>query len=121
MHLRADRDLLVCAGDGVTTERMKQAFVYIVASVSRTLYVGVTSDLVRRMHQHKTKLLRGFTARYNVDRLVYFEETGNIRGAIEREKEIKGWTRAKKIALIENVNPGWADLAASLQPADLSS
>ena len=91
--------------------RDHQYHVYIMASRSKTLYVGVTSDLRRRMQQHKEKQVAGFTARYNIDRLVYVEATGDVNAAIFREKEIKGWTREKKIALIESVNLGWADLA----------
>jgi putative endonuclease len=78
---------------------------------SRTLYVGVTSDLERRLYEHQQKLLKGFTSRYNINRLVYFEVTEDPIVAIEREKQIKGWTRAKKIALIEGVNPHWDDLS----------
>ena len=92
--------------------RLKTYFVYILASRSRTLYTGVTNDLQRRVYEHKHKLVPGFTARYNITRLVYFEETSDVLSAIEREKAIKGWTRAKKVALIEGVNPTWEDLSA---------
>jgi putative endonuclease len=81
------------------------------ASKSRTLYTGVTSNLERRVLQHKGKLLPGFTARYNIDRLVYFEGFGDVLAAITREKQIKSWSRKKKIALIESVNPDWKDLS----------
>ncbi len=91
---------------------MKQYYVYIMANHSRTLYTGVTNDLERRVYQHKRGLIPGFTSKYNIDRLVYFETGRSIRGAIAREKEIKGWLRAKKIALIESANPQWEDLAA---------
>jgi putative endonuclease len=91
--------------------RSHNYWVYIAASRSRVLYVGVTNDLARRMHAHRHKLLPGFTARCNVDRLVYMEHTHAIEAAIGREKQIKGWTRAKKIELIESVNADWADLA----------
>ncbi len=91
--------------------RAKRYYTYIVASRTRVLYVGVTNDLERRMAQHRQKLLRGFTAKYNVDRLVYFEETSDVRSAIAREKQVKGWTRAKKVALIESLNPAWRDLS----------
>ena len=87
-------------------------FVYIVASPSRTLYIGVTNDLVRRVHEHKMKELRGFTARYRVSRLVWFEEFANPSDAIAREKQLKNWRRDKKIQLIESVNPSWDDLSA---------
>ena len=93
---------------------MPQYWVYIMASKSRTLYVGVTNDLERRVYQHKAQYLEGFTKRYNIARLVYFEETPDIRSAIEREKRIKGWLRQKKVELIESHNPDWHDLAETL-------
>jgi len=80
------------------------------ASERRTLYIGVTNDLERRVAEHKSKLLPGFTSKYNVTRLVYFEEFSDIRDAIIREKVLKGWTRKKKIELIEALNPKWIDL-----------
>jgi len=86
-------------------------FVYILASRSRTLYVGVTRDLRRRVYQHRQQLLPAFTARYAVNRLVYFEHTSDIRAALAREKEIKGWKRARKLELIESLNPAWEELA----------
>jgi putative endonuclease len=79
---------------------------------SRTLYTGMTNDIKRRVYEHKHKLIRGFTAKYNITRLVYFEETADVRAAITRERQIKGWLRAKKIALIESANPEWRDLSA---------
>jgi putative endonuclease len=84
----------------------------LLASRSRVLYVGVTNDLERRVFEHKHKLVRGFTAKYDVDRLLYFESTSNVLAAIAREKEIKGWRRSRKIALIESVNPSWQDLSS---------
>ena len=78
---------------------------------SRTLYAGVTNDLERRVYEHKKKLVPGFTTKYNITRLVYFEVTRDVGSAIAREKQIKGWLRAKKIALIDSVNPGWRDLS----------
>ena len=90
---------------------MAQYFVYIMASRSRTLYTGLTNDLNRRAWEHKHAATPGFTSRYRIGRLVYFEETESIYGAIVREKQIKGWTRAKKIALIESMNPTWQDLS----------
>jgi putative endonuclease len=87
-------------------------FVYLLASRSRVLYVGVTNDLERRVFEHKHKLVRGFTAKYDVDRLLYFESTSNVLAAIAREKEIKGWRRSRKVALIESVNPSWQDLSS---------
>ena len=86
-------------------------FVYILASPSRTLYVGVTNDLQRRLFEHKNKLARGFASQYNITRLVYLEATLNIRSPITREKEIKAWRREKKNALIEAANPNWRDLS----------
>jgi len=88
-------------------------FVYILASVSRVLYTGATNDLERRMFEHKSKLVPGFTSRYNVDRLVYFEETPDVQAAIEHEKRIKGWKRCKKIELIEKKNPQWRYLSSN--------
>lgn len=89
-------------------------FVYILANDSRTLYTGVTGNFEIRIQQHKSRQTPGFTAKYNVTRLVYYEMFGNAREAIAREKQIKGWLRAKKIALIESLNPRWRDLAEAL-------
>jgi putative endonuclease len=91
----------------------KNYYVYIMASAPRTLYTGVTSDLERRVLQHRRKLLAGFTARYNINRLVYYEVSSEVAAAIAREKQIKSWTREKKIALIESVNRDWKDLSAA--------
>ena len=88
----------------------KEYYVYIMTNFSRTLYTGVTNDLERRVWQHKKKVLPGFTSKYNITKLVYFEKTSDIHAAIAREKQIKGWTRKKKIALIESLNPEWDDL-----------
>jgi len=85
-------------------------FVYILSSRSRTLYTGVTNDLQRRLREHREGRVHGFTARYNIFRLVHFEMFANIRTAIAREKEIKGWRREKKVSLIERQNATWADL-----------
>jgi len=90
---------------------MKQYYAYIMTNRSRTLYVGVTNDLVRRVYEHKNRMVDGFTKRYHLTILVYYEETGDIQSAIEREKQIKGWLRNKKIALIESVNLQWKDLS----------
>ena len=84
---------------------------YIVASRSHTLYIGVTGNLRKRIFEHKWKEHDGFTAKYNCNRLVWFETFKEIGFAIQREKELKGWTRAKKIALIQSVNPAWIDLS----------
>ena len=88
-----------------------QYYVYIVTNRSRTLYTGVTSDLERRIYEHKGRLVAGFTAKYRIEQLVYFEVTQDVHAAIAREKQIKGWLRAKKVALIESVNPEWKDLS----------
>jgi len=90
---------------------VKQYYVYIMSSRSRNLYTGVTNNLERRVWQHKNGLLKGFTSQYRIERLVYFEAGNDIRVAISREKQIKGWLRSKKIALIESRNPTWADLS----------
>jgi putative endonuclease len=90
---------------------MRQYFVYILASRPYgTLYTGVTSALPQRVHQHKSDLIKGFTSRYGVYLLVWFEEHADVNQAIAREKQIKGWNRAWKIRLIEKGNPYWADL-----------
>jgi putative endonuclease len=86
-------------------------YVYILTSKSGTLYTGVTNSILHRVRQHKNKEHPGFTAKYDVNRLVYYEMFGSVIFAIRREKEIKGWTRKKKIALIESQNPKWEDLA----------
>ena len=90
---------------------MGKYYVYIMASASRTLYTGVTNNLKRRVSEHQRRLMPGFTSQYNITRLVYFEDCGDIRAAITREKQIKGWLRRKKIALIESVNLDWKDLS----------
>jgi len=90
---------------------MRTYYVYIMASRSRVLYTGVTNDLGRRVHQHKRSLTPGFTSRYHIKRLVYFEEFGDVRDAIAREKQLKGWVRSRKVRLIEQKNPTWEDLA----------
>jgi len=94
---------------------MKSYFVYILASERNgTLYIGVTSDLLGRAWQHKTKATEGFTKKYGVDRLVYYEQTEDIYSALEREKQMKKWNRAWKIKLIEKKNPKWEDLYPGL-------
>src|SRR3990172_5209006 len=94
-----------------STVAMKQYYVYIMANRSKTLYVGVTNDLERRVYEHKHMLKEGFTRRYLIDRLVYYEVTDDVVSAIAREKQIKGWSRSKKFALIDAGNPKWRDLA----------
>jgi putative endonuclease len=91
---------------------MKQYYVYIMTNRSRTLYTGVTNDLQRRVYQHKHGMGSRFTSKYNIHRLAYFEVFADIRDAIAREKQIKGWLRAKKVALIESMNPTWEDLSS---------
>jgi putative endonuclease len=95
-----------------TREVLKRYWVYIMGSATGTLYTGVTNDIQRRVFEHKRKLAKGFTAKYGVDRLVYLEETNRVVDAIQREKEIKGWRRSKKRALVESINPKWEDLSA---------
>lgn len=93
---------------------MRNYFVYILASLSRRLYVGVTNDLERRIAEHKSGRCGGFTARYKINRLVHFEETPDVKVAIAREKQIKRWSRAKKVAMIETTNAGWEDLSVTV-------
>ena len=85
--------------------------VYILASRSLTLYIGVTGNLQRRINQHKHQSFDGFTAQYQIERLVYYERFNDIRNAISREKQLKRWRREKKIALIKSMNPTWIDLS----------
>ena len=94
---------------------MKAYWVYILTNRSGTLYVGVTNDLARRVAEHKAGTHPdGFTAQYALDRLVYCEEYPTVADAIAREKQLKHWRRAKKVALINAVNPAWRDLAAEM-------
>lgn len=100
---------------------MKSYFVYILASKKNgTLYIGVTSDLEKRVWEHKNKVIKGFTEKYNVDNLVYYEQTENVESALTREKQLKKWKREWKIKLIEENNSDWEDLiennAGSLPP-----
>jgi len=88
----------------------KGGWVYIVSSHSRCLYIGVTSDLSGRLYEHKSGAFEGFTKKYRIDKLVYYEFFHDIEEAIAREKQLKGWRRSKKIALIEKMNPSWEDL-----------
>ena len=90
----------------------KTYYAYLMTSESKTLYTGVTDDLTRRVHEHKCKLHPGFTAKYNIRRLVYFAESNDVQAALAREKQIKGWLRKKKVALIESVNPKRTDLSS---------
>ena len=94
---------------------MKQPTVYILASNRNgTLYTGVTSDLIKRVYEHKNDLVEGFTKKYRVNLLVYFEQCGDMMSAITREKQIKKWNRNWKLRLIEERNPEWVDLYGSL-------
>ena len=90
---------------------MEQYYVYVMTNKSRTLYTGITNNLERRVYEHKNKLIEGFTKKYNITKLVYYEISNDVEAAITREKQIKGWLRRKKIALIESVNPQWKDLS----------
>lgn len=91
---------------------MSEYFVYIMTNKSKTLYTGVTNNLKRRIFEHRNKLGSSFTKKYRITKLVYFEITADVKVAIEREKQIKGWLRTKKIDLIELDNPKWLDLSA---------
>ena len=90
---------------------MKQYYIYILTNQYHTVfYVGVTNNLIRRVYEHKNKLVKGFTAKYNINKLVYYEVFSDVRDAIYREKQIKSWSRKKKIEMIEKFNPEWKDL-----------
>ena len=94
---------------------MKEYYVYIIASDRNgTLYIGVTNDLIRRIDEHKAKENKSFTNKYDVSKLVYFEQTSDIQSALWREKNLKSWNRKWKIDLIETANPNWEDLSANL-------
>ena len=86
-------------------------YFYMMTSYRGALYAGVTNDLTRRVYEHQGKIVEGFTKKYNVTKLVYYEVADSIEAAIEREKQVKGWLRRKKVALIESMNPYWEDLA----------
>jgi len=90
---------------------IKSYYVYIMTNKSKTLYTGVTNNLERRVYEHKHKLVAGFTSRYNITKLVYYQETNDVQEALLKEKQIKGWLRSKKITLIETENPEWKDLS----------
>ncbi len=89
---------------------MRDYFVYIITNHSGTLYTGVTNDLTRRVYEHKTQAGGSFTRKYRMNKLLYFEQTSDILSAIEREKQIKGWRRSRKLELIKSQNPRWIDL-----------
>ncbi|MBM3326153.1 MAG: GIY-YIG nuclease family protein [Calditrichaeota bacterium] len=86
-------------------------WVYIMANRSGQIYTGVTNDLMRRVYQHKTKAVKGFTTKYNIDKLVFFQEFNDVRDAISAERRIKGWKRFRKNELISELNPDWKDLS----------
>jgi len=91
---------------------MKNYYVYLLTNWNnRVMYVGMTNNLERRVYEHKKKLVSGFTKKYNINKLVYFEETSDVNAALSREKEIKKWRREKKDSLVLNVNPEWRDLS----------
>jgi putative endonuclease len=114
--LSAAAVILSVAKDLVPVVSSSKYYVYIMASRSRVLYCGVTNDLIRRVYQHKSGAIAGFSRKYRVKQLVYFEQTPNSRAAVAREREIKGWVREKKCRLIESANSGWLDLASSWFP-----
>jgi len=90
----------------------KHYYVYIITNkFNRVLYTGVTNNLQRRIYEHENKLVKGFSSKYNLSKLLYFEDTNDVYSAISREKEIKGWIRKKKVELIKNMNPNWEDLS----------
>lgn len=115
MSFRAQRAISFGLDDGVTIAcyhlGMGVYYVYIMTNKARTLYTGVTSDLERRVFEHKNKLISGFTSKYNITKVVWFDDFEDVSQAIEGEKKIKGWRRSKKVALIEATNPEWKDLA----------
>ncbi len=93
----------------------KNYYVYILTNISnKVLYVGVTNNLIRRIYEHKNKLIDGFTKKYNLYKLVYFEQINDVKSAINREKQLKGWIRKRKEELINSLNPDWEDLYDSL-------
>ncbi len=99
-------------------KREYRFYTYILGSISGTLYIGMTNNLEKRVWQHKQHEFAGFTAKHDVDRLLYFESFDDVRNAIDREKQLKGWRRAKKIALIETANPKWEDLSRDWYESD---
>jgi putative endonuclease len=90
---------------------MRDYYFYILSNAAKTLYISVANNLKRRMYEHKNKLISGFTKKYNLTKLIYYETITDIRDAIYREKQLKGWLRSKKTALIEESNSGWDDLS----------
>jgi putative endonuclease len=97
---------------------MKNYYVYILSNKSKTLYIGVTNNLERRMYEHKNKLTDGFSKKYNLTKLVYYEICQDVKNAIKREKQLKDWHRDWKINLIESKNPSWDDLSTDFRDAE---
>ena len=97
---------------------MKSYYIYILAGKRNgTLYTGVTNNLIKRVYEHKNKLVKGFTKKYSINKLVYYEQTENVHSAIQREKTLKNWKREWKLELIEKSNPEWEDLYDDLLPS----
>jgi len=94
---------------------MRTYYVYIISSASRILYIGMTNDLIKRVYTHKNEPIDGFTKKYKCKKLIYFEQSSDVKSIIEREKQIKRWNRNKKIELINRLNPEWEDLSAKLE------
>ncbi len=102
--------------------KMKQYYVYILANKSKTIYIGITNNLVRRVYEHKNKMIEGFTKKYNLTKLVYFEIFNEAKDAIKREKQLKNWHRQWKINLIESMNKDWRDLSSeTFKDAEINS
>jgi putative endonuclease len=101
--------------------QFKEYYVYILSNLTKRLYVGITNNLERRMYEHKNKHADGFTAKYNLTRLVYFEDYKYVLDAIATEKQLKGWLRERKIALVESQNPNWDDLSEFWFPVKTDS
>ena len=93
---------------------MKNYYIYIMTNKSKTLYIGITNNLSHRVYEHKQKLAKGFTEKYNIGQLVYYEITTDVKSALTREKQLKRWRREKKIGLIKSLNPGWKDLSIEM-------
>ena len=91
---------------------MREYYVYMMTNVGRTLYTGITNDLVRRVAEHQQNAIPGFTSRYHIDRLVWYESTSDVASAIAREKQLKGWKQRRKVELVTSLNPIWSDLSA---------
>ncbi len=106
-HFERSREIQGATRQG----HMAQYHVYIMTNATRTLYTSVTNDLERRVYEHKRKLVDGFTKKYNVTWLAYYEVTSDVSAALTRDKQLKRWGRSKKVALIESLNPQWKDLA----------